>query len=93
MEYSQDQFFALMEAVEEAGGQHLEDVRCASRLYKWSGNQIKPARLPGCGNQTVFAIPYTADDKAVATVHEIIVCARCDDVGMWPRFYDQVMSQ
>jgi hypothetical protein len=82
VEYQQDEFFALMEQVEDQGGDHLPE-RCKAQRYTFTGDQIKPVTLPSCGNETLFSIPYVGEkDKPSA----ITVCAVDDNMGMWPRF-------
>lgn len=89
MDYTQDQFFALMDAIEEVGGRHL-DGKCLPVKYKFTGDQIKPDFLGGCKKEALFEIPYTKSAKSVSQTNSIKVCAVCDDVGLWPRFIDQV---
>jgi hypothetical protein len=50
MNYSEVEFFALIEAVEVQGGEHL-DTRCTARRYDTfsGGTKVKPVMLPACG--------------------------------------------
>jgi hypothetical protein len=87
MDYEKDEFFALIEDVEDQGGEHLDEL-CKHRRYEFTGDSIKPVVLPGCGNAALFRVPYEAIDKKgkEAGVQPIVVCAVDDDMGRWPRF-------
>lgn len=102
MNYSRQEFFNLMEAVEDQGGEHLDRL-CAARSYTFKqsraeegGNggwkfvsQGKPkvVTLPSCGNSALFVVPYEGEH---GTDEALTVCAVEDDMGLWPRFKDQV---
>jgi hypothetical protein len=84
MNYTEKQFFALIEEIEAQGGE-LTDELCKSRTYTFTGEETsKPLRLAGCGNTSIFMIYYDAgkDDKLDA----VKLCAVCDDLGSAPRF-------
>ncbi len=87
MNYSQEDFFALMEAVENVGGEHLDDV-CGPKTYKWIGTGIKPITYPGHSGAASFLIPYEATDKKGEGMglHPHRACAVEDDLARWPRF-------
>ena len=83
MKYSQEEFFDLMERVENEGGEHLDDI-CGVRQYTFSGPHTKPLTDPGHGEVTLFKIPYLHEDDS--TAGELTVCAVDDDMGRWPRY-------
>lgn len=86
MEYEPDQFFSLVEKVEAQGGAHL-DTLCEVRKYTFTGKLVKPIVKPGCGNPTLFTVPYKhRDTKGVERDHAVKVCAVEDNMGLWPRF-------
>lgn len=80
MNYSQDEFFELMDQVEAQGGTHLDEM-CKAKTYEFTGDRIKPATLPGCGNVALFDVPFLDNSSDGVTV-----CAVDDDMGKWPRF-------
>lgn len=80
MNYSQDDFFELMDAVEAQQGTHL-DEQCVAKKYIFSGKKIQPLTYPGCGNSALFMVPYEGGKEP-----EVKVCAVDDDMGRWPRF-------
>lgn len=82
MRYTHDEIVDLMDSVEEQGGTHL-DRQCKARKYIFTGDRIKPAILPGCGNDLLFAVPYEGRAGAAGSV---VACAVDDDMGKWPRF-------
>jgi hypothetical protein len=89
--YSKDEFYDLMEQVEAAGGEHLDEM-CKMRSYEFCGDKL-PDRakvLPGCGESALFTVPYKTVKKNsmgdVLVDSEIKVCAVDDDMGRWPRF-------
>lgn len=81
MNYSPEQFFELVEAVEAEGGSLTEDL-CVARKYNMTGDEGKPVVLEGCGNTSIFRFPYDLGD----TLGEVQLCAVCDDLGATPRF-------
>lgn len=81
-----------MEAVEDQGGEHL-DEQCKARRYEFSGGKSKPVTLPSCGQSALFMIPVELPDDEMTGVmlpEPVKVCAVEDLVGLWPRFIDQV---
>jgi hypothetical protein len=87
MNYTPAEFFALIEAVEEQGGEHL-DAQCDSRMYEFTGSKQEPMTLPSCGNSALLLIPYEAlnKDGSEAGLQPVQACAVDDDVARWPRF-------
>lgn len=84
MNYDKADFFALIERVEEQGGEHL-DAMCVARDFEWCGDKLKPATLPGCGQIAQFAVPYEGM-KGTKDNGPVQVCAVDDSMGAWPRF-------
>lgn len=73
MLYNPDDFFALIEAVEEEGGAHLPEP-CAPPRYRIklpdpaSGlRRMQTMQATGCHRETRFVIPY---DKPIYERHE-----------------------
>jgi hypothetical protein len=87
MIYEQQEFFDLIDMVEEQGGDLLEEM-CKARKYEFTGVESRPVILQGCGNQALFSVPYEALDKNgnELGLHPAVVCAVDDDMGKWPRF-------
>lgn len=86
MDYSKQEFFDLLEMVEDAGGEHL-DEQCLAKTYTFCGERLKPATLPGCGNSALFVVPYVeSEDKNGEVITHVKACAVDDDMGRWPRF-------
>lgn len=89
MNYDQDEYFDLMERVEEQGGELQESI-CANQRYDFTGPNSKPVTIAGCGNQSIFTVPYEGvvakDGEVEPGVYPISVCAVDDDLGAWPRF-------
>ena len=100
MNYTFEEYDKLVAAVEEAGGQHLEDKLCGARKYTFTGKVGKeddPNRtvwLQGCGNYSIFEIPYEAHVPGTnaAVLQPIELCAVCDGVGGFPRFLKAVFG-
>lgn len=101
--YSRTQFYRLMEAVEDQGGDHVDRV-CAPTPYYFKQHTAEPGpddnwkitatgatkkvTFPSCGHSAIFEVPYvSAEDDEEQTV---TVCAVEDSMGLWPRFADQV---
>ena len=78
MNYSKEEFFDLMTQAENQGAQHLDEL-CNDRVYEFGG-RVKPLRLRGCLNSSLFEVPF-GDNEGV-----VRVCAVDDDMGRWPRF-------
>lgn len=93
MRYSEQQYINLITAVEDQGGEHRDEM-CSARSYTMTGKQGKPVTLPGCGNTSIFSLPYDATDSlgSATVASEVVVCAVCDDMGLWARFIDQVFG-
>lgn len=87
MIYNHKDFFALIEAVEQQGGEHL-DKTCEVRRYEFVGDKSKPFIPPTHQDPTVFMVPYEAlnKDGSEAGLQPVEVCAVEDDMGRWPRF-------
>lgn len=87
MNYSKDEFFDLMERTEAQGCTHTEKM-CKARKYEFTGTKSKPITLSGCGNTTLFLVPYAGLDKngKALPARTVEVCAVDDDMGRWPRF-------
>lgn len=94
MKYEPEQLGKLMDMVEAEGGRHLDDKMCKMRTFRiTTGPKPVTANLPGCGNRTIFEIPYDVhlkgtNAKALGTVE---MCAVCDCMGLMPR-YAEAMS-
>lgn len=86
--YSPEQFFALVKAVEDEGGELLDET-CTAQRYSFTGprGQGKSVYLPSCGNTTIMEIPYEAPDGSAQPIR---LCAVCDDVGNFPRFREHL---
>lgn len=88
MDYTEHQFDELITRVEREGGVHLDEL-CGVREYTLTGpvgtdeDEQRTLMLPGCGNYSLFEIPY--EDES-GDVHPIELCAVCDDLGAMPRF-------
>ena len=86
MNYTPEQFFRLTELVQEQGGVHVDEL-CAAREYDLTGPKgRRPGKklyMPGCGNYSIFSIPYEGEKKERV---EVKLCAVCDDLGVTPRF-------
>lgn len=96
MKYTPEQFFRLAELVQDQGGVQVDEL-CSMRSYDLTGPKGKePGKklhLPGCGNYSIFSIPYegssvTEEDGTVKSLPggDIRLCAVCDDLGITPRF-------
>jgi hypothetical protein len=98
--YTRSQFFSLMQAVEDQGGDHL-DRTCESPPYFFKQFEASPVEddawkfsftgstkkvtFPSCGHSALFAVPFLDDPE-----EKVTVCAVEDSMGLWPRFADQV---
>lgn len=90
MNYNHDDFLKLMEEIEFQSGLHL-DQDCTPETFRLAvkpGGPEKARLTTGCGNPTLFEIPYAQEssDGTTATMGKVIACAVCDDLGRWPRF-------
>lgn len=91
MDYTNSEFEALKAKIEAAGGVQLE-TDCTFRSYTLTGPVGKEVGdetllLPGCGNATIFEIPYETESGDMKPIH---LCAVCDDLGATPRFLTEV---
>lgn len=88
MHYTKDQFFRLVEAVEDQGGTYLDDL-CSHRTYELLGDKAryKTVTIGGCGEVALFEMAY---EDMHGGVGPITMCAVCDSMGLMPRFADQV---
>lgn len=84
MNYNKDEFLDLMQQVEDQGGEHLDEM-CVAHKYNFTGKQSKPLTIAGCGNSSIFEVPYEPVGHD-ATLAKIKVCAVDDGMGWWPRF-------
>lgn len=85
MNYTREEFFDLMEEAEAQGSLHLEtECRPVTYVFEVEGKE-RPVTLKGCGNATLFDVPYESDVGIVGT-HMVNVCAVDDSMGRWPRF-------
>lgn len=83
MNYSKEEFLTLMEQAEEQGCVHRDEV-CDDTTYEF-GDRVKPVKMRGCHNTTLFDVPYESFiDARQGTVER--VCAVDDAMGRWPRF-------
>lgn len=97
MRYHPDDFYRLMEAVEEAGGMQIER-RCEPTKIRLKApnarGEMKPKTFftAGCQQNALFAVPYEVPQGRLGTKMQkagagvAIVCAVDDDMGRWPRF-------
>lgn len=92
MNYTKDEFFALVDAVEKQGGELTDDL-CEPADYdfnltKAQERTLGPLTFPACGNASVFEVPYDALNKEgdEVGVQPVKVCAVDDDMARWPRF-------
>ncbi len=91
MNYTHDQFFRLVDAIEADGGVHL-DVAHEKVFYdELCGGPIKDA-LQGavdnnnCGESVLFDVPYVSILSATVLDGQVVVCAKDDMMGLWPRY-------
>lgn len=86
MNYTPEQFFRLTEMIQKRNGVHLDEL-CAARTYDLTGPKgRRPGKklyMPGCGNYSIFSIPYEGEGGKEGTVR---LCAVCDDLGASPQF-------
>lgn len=83
MNYTKDEFYDLMASAEEQGATHRTEV-CSETAYDLGGR--KPVKFRGCGNASLFDVPYESivQDAREGVVER--VCAVDDAMGRWPRF-------
>ena len=88
--YTQDEFLRLIEAVEDQGGQYLDEHCKPVRAFDFTGDvplKERDKALSYCGQPSLFDVPYEDEHGGQG---KIKVCAVDDGMGMWPRFRDQV---
>jgi hypothetical protein len=90
MYYSQNEFFRLMEAIEDQGGEHLDQTHDPIYHTDLAGDnpKVKGFEMVYCGLDVLFEIPYEGLDKNgdEIGVQPITACAVDDWIGRWPRF-------
>ena len=69
--------------VTDQGGHHLDRPHRPLLVKQWTGDKRKPEKIVYCGQDTLFAVPYTCKDGAT---REATMCALCDMMGHMPRF-------
>lgn len=85
MKYNMDEFYRLMESIEDQGGEHLELTHDPVFHIELTGPHVKGEEVLYCGESAMFAIPYEPLGHE-GTMDSITVCAVDDAVGRWPRF-------
>lgn len=89
MNYSQQEFFALMEEVEFQGGEHVDTPHMPDtfRLKSSPDGPEKTQETCGCKHAALFNIPYGLPNSGgTAEMGTALACAVCDNMGQWPRF-------
>lgn len=88
MKYTLSEFTALIEAVEDAGGEHLDENHTKVWFNEWVGpNKQQPQPVGNnCGQEALFHIPYKSIDAEHGEINLVKACAADDDIGKWPRF-------
>lgn len=88
MRYSQNEFFKLVDAVEDQGGKLLPEIHENVYHTQFCGDKIKGEEVVYCGEEALLEIPYEGTDRngVELGVQPIKVCAVDDMVGRWPRF-------
>jgi hypothetical protein len=85
-------FLRLVEAVEDQGGAHLDEVCSMSTYSEWTGDrEVKPLHVAGCAKRTLFEVPYDALDKEgneQEYPHSVKLCAVEDMMHLMPRFQE-----
>lgn len=85
MKYKPDEFFRLMAAVEEQGGEHLDESHDTVYLMPDKDKGLPGLELDYCGQSMLFVIPDLPGESPPGKTK---VCAMDDDMGLWPRFRD-----
>ena len=90
MNYTFEQYGRLIGEIDAQGGHHVQEKMCEAREYSFTGPNpdYKTVLLPGCGNNSIFSIPYEDDVPGTnaAVLDAVELCAVCDDLGHMPRF-------
>lgn len=95
MNYSPDEFLALVQEVERQGGAHLPDECEPVTINYKIGNRKTKVNSCHCGNESIFVTVYepTADaEKRNAKARGggfARTCAVCDEMGAWPRYMEE----
>lgn len=87
MNYSLDEFLALVERVEAQGGERLTEIHESHTLVCDTGNNTQRVEGTGCDEVALFDIPY--EDSRDNAPRAVTVCAVDDMVGLWPRFLER----
>jgi hypothetical protein len=90
VEYTPEQFLRLVDEIESQGGEYLEDEVCKPRQITFTGSYFGPMWVHGCGNDTLFTFPYASE--AAGSLHDVRLCAVCDNLGLRPRFMAAVLG-
>jgi predicted translin family RNA/ssDNA-binding protein len=91
MRYHPDEFFRLIDSVEEQGGTHLDEVHEHVYHEHFTGDHPLPEDkhlIEYCEASALILLPYdatTAQGDEIG-VQPVKVCAVDDMVGRWPRF-------
>lgn len=72
------------------GGADLPDTCTGHEIAYKIGKVTRPVRTAGCGNQSLFAVPYQSEDRVIPGPAFARVCAVDDAVGAWPRYRDKM---
>lgn len=93
--YSPDEFNALVAEVERQGGAHLPDLCIGTEIrYKVGRNPPTKVKTCHCGHDTMFVTVYESEGEERTRGGGFArVCAVCDDVGLWPRFFEPVFGE
>lgn len=90
MHYDQDEFYRLLDAVEEQGGAHLDGDHEPHLHTKLTGDspEYQSIEVKYCGVPALVEVPYEPLDKFgnVQPVQPVKVCLIDDWMGLWPRF-------
>lgn len=92
--YSPAQYTRLLELIEDQGGEHTDEL-CHARAYQFvDGLGLKTMTMPGCGNYSIFKIPFeVALDRTNAAILETVrLCAVCDGLALMPRFREALSA-
>jgi hypothetical protein len=86
--YRQDEFFRLVETIENQGGSFLDETHDPVYHNKLTGDQLMGHEIKHCGENALFEVAYEPGGAASAALGEmrlLKVCAFCDRIGAWPR--------
>lgn len=87
-QYTQDEFFRLMESVAGQDGRYLNAIHEHVYHEELSGgpvHDVLQGQVKYCNESALFEVPYEShhESNTVATVR---ICAICDRMGLMPRF-------